>query len=81
MVQEALTQLNTVSKTVEVFRAEMNRLAEQLPEYDVVMNLYGVGNSLEPQLMAEIEMCAGLPTKGLDRFCRSGPRCKPVWYL
>ncbi|MPM24102.1 IS110 family transposase [bioreactor metagenome] len=54
MVQEALTQLNTVSKTVEVFRAEMNRLAEQLPEYDVVMNLYGVGNSLGPQLMAEI---------------------------
>lgn len=54
MVQEAITQLNTVSKTVEVFRSEMNRLAEQLPEYDVVMNLYGVGNSLGPQLMAEI---------------------------
>lgn len=54
MVQEALTQLNTLSKTVEVFRAEMNRLAQQLPEYDVVMNLYGVGNSLGPQLMAEI---------------------------
>lgn len=54
MVQEAVTQLNTISKTVEVFRTEMNQLAAQLPEYPVVMGLYGVGNSLGPQLMAEI---------------------------
>ncbi len=54
MVQEAITQLNTVSKTIEVFRAEMNRLAQELPEYEVVMNLYGTGPSLGPQLMAEI---------------------------
>ena len=54
MVQEAIVQLNTVSKTVEVFRTEMNRLAKQLPEYDVVMSLYGTGKSLGPQLMAEI---------------------------
>lgn len=54
MVQEAITQLNTVSRTVEVFRSEMNQLAEQLPEYPVVMRLYGVGCSLGPQLMAEI---------------------------
>lgn len=54
MVQEAITQLNTVSRTVEVFRAEMKRLAQQLPEYPVVMAMYGVGDSLGPQLMAEI---------------------------
>lgn len=54
MVQEAVTQLNTISRTVEVFRTEMNQLAVQLPEYQVVMGLYGVGNSLGPQLMAEI---------------------------
>lgn len=54
MVQEAITQLNTVSKTVEVFRAEMNRLARELPEYEVVMSLYGTGPSLGPQLIAEI---------------------------
>jgi transposase len=54
MVQEAITQLNTVSKTVEVLRAEMNRLAQQLPEYGVVMSLYGAGKSLGSQLMAEI---------------------------
>lgn len=54
MVQEAITQLNTVSKTVEVFRTEMNQLAKELPEYDIVMGLYGTGKSLGPQLMAEI---------------------------
>lgn len=54
MVREAATQLGAVSRTVEVFRAEMKRLAEQLPEYPVVMGLYGVGDSLGPQLMAEI---------------------------
>ncbi len=54
MVQEAIAQLNTVSKAVEMFRTEMNRLAKELPEYDVVMSLYGTGKSLGPQLMAEI---------------------------
>lgn len=54
MVQEAVTQLNNISRTVEVFRTEMKQLAEQLPEYPVVMGLYGVGDSLGPQLMAEI---------------------------
>jgi hypothetical protein len=32
----------------------MNKLASQLPEYPVVMEMYGVGESLGPQLMAEI---------------------------
>ena len=32
----------------------MNKLASQLPEYPVVMQMYGVGESLGPQLMAEI---------------------------
>ena len=32
----------------------MNRLASQLPEYPVVMEMYGVGESLGPQLISEI---------------------------
>jgi len=39
---------------VETYRAEMNRLASQLPEYDTVMAMTGVGKSMGPQLMAEI---------------------------
>jgi len=54
LVCEAINQLNAISRTVEVLRNEMNRMAEQLPEYPVVMSLFGVGPSLGPQLMAEI---------------------------
>jgi len=54
LVQEAVSLLLSVSRTTETLRAEMNRLAAQLPEYPVVMGMYGVGESLGPQLMAEI---------------------------
>jgi transposase len=54
LIQEAASQLSNLSRMVEVLRAEMNRLAAQLPEYPVVMGLYGVGESIGPQLMAEI---------------------------
>jgi len=54
LITEAITQLNAAARTVEVLRAEMNRLAKQMPEYPVVMAMYGVGLSLGPQLMAEI---------------------------
>ena len=54
LVKEAVSQLNAVSRTVEVYRAEMDRLASQLPEYETVMGMYGVGKSMGPQLMAEI---------------------------
>lgn len=54
LVKEAVSQLNTVTRTVETYRAKMNELASQLPEYDTVMAMYGVGPSTGPQLMAEI---------------------------
>ncbi len=54
LVQEAANQLTAISRSVETYRSEMNKLASQLPEYPVVMGLYGVGESFGPQLMAEI---------------------------
>ncbi len=54
LVQQAATQLTCISRSVETYRAEMNRLASTLPEYPVVMAQYGVGTSFGPQLMAEI---------------------------
>ena len=54
LVKEAVAQLRTVSRTVEAYRAEMNRLASQLPEYETVMAMTGVGKSMGPQLIAEI---------------------------
>ena len=54
LLNEAITQLNTVSRTVESLRSEMHRMSKQLPEYPIVMAMYGVGTSLGPQLMSEI---------------------------
>ena len=54
LVKEAVSQLNAVSRTVETYRTEMDRLASQLPEYEVVMSMTGVGKSMGPQLIAEI---------------------------
>ena len=48
LVQEAANQLTGISHSVETYRAEMNRLASMLPEYPVVMEMYGVGGVLRP---------------------------------
>ena len=63
MVKEAVSQLNVISRTVETYRAEMNRLASQLPEYETVMGMYGAGPSTGPQLMAEIGDIRRFPKK------------------
>ena len=54
MIQQAIIALNAVFTTLETLKAEMLNLASQLPEFPVVMEMYGVGESLGPQLMAEI---------------------------
>ena len=54
IVKQAIDSLNAVSKSVEQLKSEMRSLASQLPEYPVVMAMHGVGDSLGPQLMAEI---------------------------
>ena len=46
--------MKAVSQSVAAFQQEMLRLSQQLPEFDTVMEMYGVGPSLGPQLMAEI---------------------------
>ena len=54
MVRQAIDALNAISASMERLKAEMQALAAQLPEYPVVMAMHGVGDSLGPQLMAEI---------------------------
>ncbi len=48
LVQEAANQLTAISRSVETYRSEMNKLASQLPEYPVVMEMYGVGGISRP---------------------------------
>ena len=54
MIRQAINALNAVSATLEKLKTEMLALSSQLPEYPVVMEMRGVGDSLGPQLMAEI---------------------------
>lgn len=54
LIMQANEQLNTLSKTIEQLRLQMDQTASHLPEYPVVMSMNGVGPSPGPQLMAEI---------------------------
>lgn len=54
MIQQAVAQLQVSSSALAALKKHMQDLASTLPEYPVVMQMYGVGPSLGPQLMAEI---------------------------
>ena len=55
LVQQAVSQLRTTSVALASLKQEMQSLASQLPEYPVVMDMFGVGSVLDPQLIAEID--------------------------
>ena len=54
LVEQAVSQLRTTSAALAALKQEMHSLASQLPEYPVVMDMFGVGPTLGPQLIAEI---------------------------
>ncbi len=64
LVQQAISSLNAVSTAQARLKAEMLTLASQLPEFPVVMAMRGVGESLGPQLMAEIGDVTRFPHRG-----------------
>ena len=53
-VIQAAKMLNSATENCHAIQLEMNRAAAQLPEYDTVMSMYGVGKAVGPQLIAEI---------------------------
>ncbi len=54
LMEQAVAQLRAVSSALAALKNEMQSLAASLPEYLVVMEMFGVGPTLGPQLMAEI---------------------------
>ena len=54
LIASAISQLNCIAETLANLASEMNRLANSLPEYSVVMGMFGVGSVLGSQLIAEI---------------------------
>ena len=49
--------------TLAALRTEMTRLAKQLPEYDTVRAMYGVGETTVAQLMAETDDVRRFPRR------------------
>ena len=54
LVEQAISQLKATSAALATLKQEMQSLAASLPEYPVVMGMFGVGPTLGPQLIAEI---------------------------
>ena len=54
LVEQAVAQLRATSAALAALKREMQSLASMLPEYPVVMDMFGVGPTLGPQLIAEI---------------------------
>ena len=54
MISDAAKHLNSTLEALGTLHSEMDTLASQLPEYEIVMNIYGVGKVLCSQLIAEI---------------------------
>ena len=54
IVAKSAEFVNAAIENANDLKKEMDRVASLLPEYEVVMNMDGVGRSVGPQLMAEI---------------------------
>ncbi|MDR2712915.1 MAG: IS110 family transposase [Clostridiales bacterium] len=55
LITSAAAELSAVREGLMTIKAEVIRLAKQLPEYDIVIGMYGVGEITGSQLMAELE--------------------------
>lgn len=54
LLEQSAAQLNCACETLAKLQEQMTTLSEQLPEHNVVMEMFGVGKVLAPQLIAEI---------------------------
>lgn len=54
IIRQAASMLNAALENAAALHHEMKRIAEMLPEYETVMEMFCVGNKTGPQLMAEI---------------------------
>ena len=69
LVAQAVSQLRTSSAALAALKQEMQALASSLPEYPVVMEMFGVGPVLGPQLIAEIgDVCRFYSKKALVAY-------------
>lgn len=63
LITQAIAQLNYISVSLAEVRRQMQQLAASLREYLVVLAMSGVGETLGPQLIAEIGDVCRFPHK------------------
>jgi transposase len=74
LLMQAVVQLNSLCETVAALKSEMSKIASQLPEYETVLAMHGVGKTLAPQLIAEIGDISRYPKRSsLARFAGIEP--------
>lgn len=74
LILQAITQLTGLCETVALLKCEMNKIASALPEYNIVLEMHGVGKTLAPQLIAEIGDIRNFPKRSsLTRFAGIEP--------
>lgn len=74
LIVSAVAQINSLCETVAKVKAEMSKIASQLPEYETVLAMHGVGKTLAPQLIAEIGDIRCFPKRSsLARFAGIEP--------
>jgi transposase len=74
LMLQAVAQLNSLCEVVAALKIEMNKIASQLPEYEIVLAMHGVGKVLGAQLMAEIGDIRRYPKRSsLARFAGIEP--------
>ena len=54
LILMAVYQLNSLCETIATVKYNMTQIATELPEYETVLAMHGVGKTLAPQLIAEI---------------------------
>lgn len=63
LIQIAAKELTATNELLAAVRSEMNRLAKELPEYETVRSIYGVGEITAAQLIAEIGDIRNFPRR------------------
>lgn len=63
LIISMVSQLNKLCETIAILKSKMEKLASELPEYETVIAMHGVGKILAPQLIAEIGDIRNFPKR------------------
>ena len=78
LIQTAAKEFTSTSELMALVKVQMIAPVKQLPEYDTVMTMYGVGEDTGPQLLAEIVDMRNYPRRdSIVAFAGINPEADP----